>query len=523
MVGRDKVGMTAKSMETEHDEEYQKFEKLIAKRIADHDGPLFTTDVNPDALWGAYLYGMPENRRQHYNCNCCRRFIRKYGSLAAINAAAIASYSPLWTAPHGVPDFFRSSASVMADLVERAKITGVFYDDETTWGTPKTRDKAIGSFWTHLHGKGNAKPNNKTLTASQAMAEKLEDFGMLKRAIDDYRLSTIQQAITILKADVLDRSEKTIGVAEWFAKVHDMNTNQLWLAVATAPAGFAHIRSSMIATLLDEIQAGSEIEGIKKRWAEKMHPLAYRRPTAPPKAGAIVAAEKLVEKMGIERSLERRYATLNDVQSFLWNSRPERVPYTSGVFGHLKGRVGGRFPGIPVNAGSMTWHKFERDILPGVTKLEVKLDSPGNYYGLVTATHKDAPNIMQWDNTVSSYVYTSGSVPSRWSLFGEWGKVSSVFLGPWAWADREKCKNHPNQVYFSIEGCRDQANPGLALFPEIIRSEYHSMSSVIEAHSKKGRISGGIWANANGLSFTDNNPVVLRVNDTQPFSVDRVE
>lgn len=67
---------------TESDPSYSEFERLIANRVASLRGPLFTT--NADGLFDAYLSGIPEERRQHYNCQCCKRFITNYGGLVTI-------------------------------------------------------------------------------------------------------------------------------------------------------------------------------------------------------------------------------------------------------------------------------------------------------------------------------------------------------------------------------------------------------------------------------------------------------
>ena len=40
---------------TETDDGYAAFERWVAERVADATVPLFTTDVNPDSLWAAYL------------------------------------------------------------------------------------------------------------------------------------------------------------------------------------------------------------------------------------------------------------------------------------------------------------------------------------------------------------------------------------------------------------------------------------------------------------------------------------
>jgi len=333
------VATTIPTVETS--EGYIVLENVIRDRVAMRSrGPLFTTSATPEALWAAYLLSLPEANQKHYDCHSCRRFIQAYGGLVTISKDG-AIKSLLWDADAGdeVPPFFAPSVGALNSLVSASKVTGVFLSSAPVWGTPTTADKKRATPWTHLAATPTSLYRDKLLTASQRTAEKLEEFKMLKRALADYGAPVAEQAVRVLKSDALTRSEKALGIAEWFADLHGKTTNQLWLAVATAPVGYCHVRSTMISTLLDDIVAGLPFETISRRWAEKMNPLQYQRPTAAPKEGAIEAAEKLVEKLGIAKSLERRYATLDDIQASLWTPKPapEKSTKTEGVFGHLRG------------------------------------------------------------------------------------------------------------------------------------------------------------------------------------------
>lgn len=511
---------TAIAVAAESSDGYPEFENAIANRIKAHSGPLFTTDATPEALWDAYLKNLSPGRRQHYNCHECRRFIGAFGGLVSINANGDRK-SLLWDLGP-VPSAFAKSVRALKKLVASSKMTGVFLAAKKAAGTAKT-----GS-WTHFHGQFRDVFSSLTKTADQAMAEKREEHKMLCAALADYSKSTVEAALRVLKADALTRSEKALGMAEWFAKLQDANSGQLWLAVATAPVGYCHVRSSMIGTLLDDIKAGFDFNTISKRWSEKMNPLQYQRPTAAPKVGNILQAEKLVDQMGIRKSLERRYATLDDVESKLWEPRtvrPSRA-LAGGVFSDLLPKAS--LPNLTLPPKNITWEKFARDVLPDARNIEVRLPTRGSYYGLVTAVHADAPNILQWDNPVSWYVYTNGSSPYQWGLTGVWGKVTAVFLPPHQWTNPGKIKNHAREAFFALEGARDGSSSvvGLCLFPEILKSELHPIRSVIEAYSGRGTIQG-FGGNANGIVVSDNNgngkgALTVRV-DGNVYNIDRWE
>lgn len=508
----------------EVDEQYAELEAAIALP----DTPLFQTDADPDALWNAYLSNLREDRRQYYSCHCCRNFIQRIGGLVTIDETG-RQRSALWGfAP---PDFFLRSVESLHSLVKKAKVTGVFLSSDKTLGTQQTGE------WTHLSVR-NPKPHTaKLLTAGQAAAEKLEDYKMLCHGLSDYSRETVEQAVRVLKADAVYRSEKALGVAEWLLKLHEAikvhpqaKRNLTWLAVATAPPGFCHVRSTMISTLLDDINSGLAFDDIASRWKSKMHPLQYQRPTAAPKEGAIKQAEEMVAKLGLERSLLRRFATLDDVLLKLWT--PRALPETTkgGVFGHLRDK--GKPSAIELPEVKMTWEKFARTVLPDVLQLEIKVPAHGAFCGVVTATDPDAPPIIQWDglagqprNPVSWYFYNGGSPASKWGLSPGWNPVSCVFPNPAQW--QLPCKHQKSGIHFAIAGCSDSRMDGLGLFPEILKAELHGIRSVIEAHSNRGgSITGAESASANGLVFDNGSPVTLRVRTSEglaSYTLDRMD
>jgi hypothetical protein len=362
---------------------------------------------------------------------------------------------------------------------------------------------------------------------------------MLCHGLSDYSRETVEQAVRVLKADAVYRSEKALGVAEWFLELHESirdnpkaKRNLTWLAVATAPPGFCHVRSTMISTLLDDINSGSAFDDIARRWKDKMHPLQYQRPTAAPKEGAIKQAEEMVAKLGLERSLLRRYATLDDVLAKLWT--PRDVPSEmkgGGVFDHLRNKQ--KPSAIELPAVKMTWEKFHRTILPNVLSVEIQAPSHGNYYGLVTATDPDAPAILQWDgleghprNPVSRYVYNGGSSASDWNIAAGLQNVTAIFRGAHKWQEPEKFRHQADSVCFAIEGCQETRNSELCLFPEILKTEFHGIRAVIEAHSKSGGITGKESGNANGLTFSSGSPVTVRVRTPEglaSYTIDRMD
>lgn len=495
------------------DVEYNTFQVRVQARFLANVGavtPLFTTDAKD--MWTAYLDSYPPEQRQYYNCRACRQFIERFGTLVTIDDTG-ATASAVWN-EEDAPGLYKPAVRAMEQLARRGSVTGVFLSAEPVWGSPGN------GIWRHFAvrpPKGMVYDVHRFLTAGQAMAEKREDYRTVRQSLAEFSQPMVEQALTLLQTESLYRSEKVLGQAQWLRDLHVARAackgrsqdNVTWKAVATAPAGFCHPRSSMIGTLLEDIAAGLDFVEVSGRFARKMHPLQYQRPQVAPSAGNIERAEKLVEKMGIAASLRRRFARLDEVDALWLPATPKDEPKNGGVFSHLQPKSA-----TPLIGGAdmppiiMTWDKFRRTVLPEALKIEFFVsNNRDNYVALVTAVDPDAPPILQWDreeqrNPVSLYCWHGGSHPEQWGLVGgQFHKVTAVTLKPSAWYGG----NYPHQgvgVVFILYGAKESnLNAGLALFPEMLKPELREIRSTIEAFSRNGKLEGAEEASACGIAL----------------------
>ncbi|HEY9774560.1 MAG TPA: hypothetical protein V6C81_12225 [Planktothrix sp.] len=470
---------------------------------------LFEVSTAAD-LYEIYLSHLPSDRGYH-TCSCCKQFITRYGSLASVNEDGSLT-AALWTGEN-VPEFYHAAVLAVAKAVQRGRITGVALTQEEVWGTPERGG------WTHFAitaPKQIVFPATRALTAGQAAAAKLEDHGTLLRGLAEYNRDTVAQALTFLEADSLYSGEKVIGPARFLLELHDIKAahrgrpqeNLIWLRVAGAPVGFCQPRSTMIGTLLDDIKDGYDFDDIKRRFSSKMHPLLYQRPQAAPTAGNIRQAEQLVEKLGLESSLHRRYARLEEIPT-IWAPRAvnaSKAPAQPSVFAHLqaKGTQQAHTAPVSMTPKTITWRKFAETVLPNALKMEVYLEGDMNLCGILTAVNAEAPPIIQWDlpeerNPFSWYVYNDGSPAERWGLTNRtWAKVAAVTLQPSMWSSKS-FEHQGESAILVLEGAREQGNPSRGLFPGILKSDLHAVRSTIEAHSKSGHPQGASEGSANGL------------------------
>ena len=440
---------------------YDQFSKIIRQNFADsiqaYGGNLFTTDAVD--LFNVFLKQLPEDARQHYTCNACRKFINQFGGLVSISPKGVVA-SVMWNAMH-MPEFFAPAAMKLERIVIEANVTGVFLSDQQTWGTPVTGE------WNHMHvipPTGMAAHN-----PGRIVAERLQDYQGLRRSLDKYTIDTIERTLLLLQSGQLYRGERFLAVTEWFLglsksliKARDEKAvdNIVWLAVATAPAGFTHVGSTTIGTLLDDVQDGLDFAVIARKFEDKLDPENYQHSQAAPTEGGKEQAEKLIKELGLENSLKRRYAVIGDipVSAFLWKGRQMVEKLRSdGVFANVATKKKAPpAPTMTLPLTNVTWRKFREVVLPVADKIEVKVENSNRFAALVTAVDPTAPNILQWDNPTGWY-YNGGMIDGemRRRVLREGGKFDgNAMRVTFMWdnysdLDLHAVTTHDGHIFFS--------------------------------------------------------------------------
>ncbi|MFF2551121.1 hypothetical protein ACFVUS_08970 [Nocardia sp. NPDC058058] len=522
-----------------------RFQSQLAERTE-----VFT--VATEGLFEVFLGALPPELAAEHACGTCRAFVRRYGGMVRI-AAGGDSESALW-AISGVPPEFSKAVAAMREWVERAPITSLFRSEGRQWG------RAERGGWTHLaltppeHAVHGPTPLQ---TTRQYIAAKNADAETLRRALGEFPEPVVKQAVALLRTEQLYRSDTILGVATWLLELHRTldgvrgrdtvaqarRDNLIRLAAATAPAGYAHVKSGMIGTLLTDLAEGLPFDSVRRRFAEKMDPLRYRRPTAAPTAAMIARAEQVIGELRAAGSLDRRFAKLADVRP-IWHApqhnalfaailaagapaagaaasadAPGRVPEpgiasadapesrSGGVFAHLvpAGKRGGAVD-LDTDPVVMTWEKFARTVLPTAQRVEYQVREAATSYGaMVTAANPEAPPIIQWDradrrNPVTWYVYVKGSVPARWGLRpGEFREVTAVVPHPANWYGPDRT-GREQAVLFALAGATDTGySGGAGFFPEYLRAELHEIRTTLEAHTTGAVVAGRDAAQVCGL------------------------
>ncbi|HEY0190047.1 MAG TPA: hypothetical protein VGC42_02925 [Kofleriaceae bacterium] len=502
------------------DDKYEQFLAAVRARFAATcaaAGPrpaLLRTGAT--GLFDLFLAQLPPVTRQVNTCATCRAFFDQLGAMVRADDDGVL-HAALWDA-QTAPEPYAAAVRAVARAVTAAPIAAVVVSSATTWGTPSKGGPAEQP-WTHLAVTPPAALvyTGVVRTAAQVAAERREDRGTLVRGLEEFSPEVVRKAVALLKSDRLYRSEKCLGVAEWLLGLHAQREavrdkarrdNLMWRAAASAPPGFCHVRSTMIGTLLEDLASHMAFDTVKQRFAAKMHPLQYQRPTAAPSAQNIARAEEIIGKLRSAGALERRFARLDDIVA-LWRPRaPEPAAKKGGVFSHLMPK--GKASGIELDAPPtvITWDKFSRTVLPDAVRITYAPPADRRpYMAYVTAANREAPPILQWDaperrNPVSLYLYVNGSLPADWNLeAGTAHAVTAITLDPPHWYS-DGFAHHTQVALFVLEGARDLAyKSGAGFFPEQLRNEYHEIRKTIEAYAKSAIVAERDQAEVCGLAL----------------------
>lgn len=463
-------------------------------------------------------------------------------------------HSVMWDESTVQDPVYRAVVAKLRDVVERGVVVGPFYSTDRVWGQGVTGD------WAHFSvspGPRLVMVNGLTETVEQKMAKVVEERGMLERGLQEFSVRTIERVVGLLEAEAVFRGEKFLTYARWLLDVAKLwrgtrhlgkKDNLLWDAAALAPAGWCHVRSSVLGTFLSDVESGIFGQKACVRFREKLNPSQYQRPTSAPKAGNVAAAEVLAARLSSGRAFDRRYAELRDVQEWLWRDGERAVGDAvpaggDAASGPVFGRVKPRGPAVYHDRGgpellpprTVTWVYFRDRVLPSALSIEYDApwDGTVNGYAFVTASDPEAPPILQWDradrrNPVSWYTVNPTPMRARWNLPSLRVQVLGVTRFPCEWNGA----THDNQtpgVLFVLKGCRDlRGNTGGGLFPEFLLSEYHGVRASIEALTRLKEIVPAQGQAACGVAMRQGyaRPETFRVTSSAgvtSYTVDRWE
>ena len=444
--------------------EFKNVKNLLAENFARiaFAHTLYEVDVDKDYLWNLYLDSFPEGtnplyrERRYYDCSACRQFIKNIGGTVYIDENLV---------PHSIFEFdtrsetFQPVMNALAAYVTGRPITDIYFHYEPTVGIKQNREMLEdGEVITWEHFFVNlpsefVRPKHLIPTQKGRFRDRRNVF---KRSLDEISMDAIDTVLELISSNTLYKGEEWEGALRTFRTYKELydtlpeekKTTYAWRASQGVGDVIGKIRNHSIGVLLVDISEGMDLDEAVRRYERIVAPTNYKRPKAIYTKKMLEAAKKDLSDLGYLDSLNRRFATLDDitVNNILFSNRDAAKRIGGDIFDEMMGEVAidpKRFS----RCESIGVEKFVQDILPTARELEVFLENrhAPNMVSLIAPQNKDAKTMFKWDNGFS-WAYSGNITDSvmRERVKSAGGNVDGVLRFSIQWNDTNV--HSPNDV-----------------------------------------------------------------------------
>lgn len=380
---------------------------------------LFMVDVDKDSLWNLYLESFkPEDNpvfreRREFDCNCCKRFIRQFGGVVAIDS----NYNKVGLWDINVSGTkFEPSVLALRETIHAFPVRDIFVTKEPHLGVDRTPDKDTDIIWHHLYYNTPSDYLNKTSKSNEdIMGRKRTQKETLLRALNELTTDAVSIVLELIGDNNLHRGEENKGLLESFQILQNKyietilsvggdQNNFGWVASVDASGALYGIRNSSIGTLLVDLSEGRELTEAVKAYEDKVSGTNYKRPKPIFTAGMRKKAQEKIEEMGFKESLPRRFARIDDItaNNVLFVDRTVKIKGGDDPFERLAKAETKKKPSLE-GVEEISIEKFIEDVLPNVERLSVFMtnDLESNLVSLIAPVNPHSKTMFKWDNNFS--------------------------------------------------------------------------------------------------------------------------
>lgn len=465
--------------------EFKEFRNMISdhfKTMTKDVDRLFEVGVDKDEMWNTYLDSFPTGtneifrKRRKYDCSCCRQFVKQIGSVVVIKNNKLET---IWDL--GIhDDKFEPVAKAMSDFVRRHCVTDVYVSKFKKVGTEYNYEQyedGTMKKWEHFQIILDDKFVDKTARSIGDIKGGFRDTkNVFKRSLDEISMDALETVLELINSNTLYKGEewKTILMEfkrykKEYEKLSSDDVRDLYTWENSVKAGIAigRIRNHSIGTLLVNVSNEMDLDTAVKKYEQIVAPTNYKRPKAIFTKKMLEDAKKTISELGYMDSLNRRFATLDDitVNNILFSNKDaaKRISDSSDIFGELEKQAVVN-PRKFSRVEEITANDFIKNVLPSAKEVEVLVENKhsNNFVSLIAPCNKDSKSMFKWNNGLS-WAYSGNITDSdmKQNVKAAGGNVDGVlrFSIQWNEDGRDNCdldahciEPNRNEIYFS--NCR---------------------------------------------------------------------
>ena len=440
---------------------FKDFVKAIQKNLqqmSKDSSRLFTVNVDTEELYNLYLDSFPAGtneiyrERREYDCSCCRHFIRDVGNVVSIKNGELHT---IWGINPVSDDKYNVVAAALDAYVKQKAVLGVFLKKEKRIGTPENREmlptgkiNKYEHFFVDLPEICIFKEcYGHTLEGDLSQFRDVRN--VFKRSLDEISKEAVDTVLELIAQNSLYKGaewKKQLTEFKNYQKEYGKLTDEqkeLWIWEKSIAAGavIGKIRNHSIGTLLVNISEGMDLDLAVRKYEQIVAPVNYKRPKAIFTKKMLEDAKKTITELGYMDSLQRRFATLDDitVNNILFSNKDaaKRITGAMDLFDEMEQDVAidpKRFSKVE----EISAEDFIKNVLPVAKELEVYMENKHiqNMVSLIAPEVADAKTMFKWNNGMS-WAYTGNITDSdiKENVKAAGGSVTGIVRFSIQWND----------------------------------------------------------------------------------------
>lgn len=440
---------------------FKDFVKAIQKNLqqmSKDSSRLFTVNVDTEEFYNLYLDSFPAGtneiyrERREYDCSCCRHFIRDVGNVVSIKNGELHT---IWGINPVSDDKYNVVAAALDAYVKQKAVLGVFLKKEKRIGTPENREmlptgkiNKYEHFFVDLPEICIFKEcYGHTLEGDLSQFRDVRN--VFKRSLDEISKEAVDTVLELIAQNSLYKGaewKKQLTEFKNYQKEYGKLTDEqkeLWIWEKSIAAGavIGKIRNHSIGTLLVNISEGMDLDLAVRKYEQIVAPVNYKRPKAIFTKKMLEDAKKTITELGYMDSLQRRFATLDDitVNNILFSNKDaaKRITGAMDLFDEMEQDVAidpKRFSKVE----EISAEDFIKNVLPVAKELEVYLENKHiqNMVSLIAPEVADAKTMFKWNNGMS-WAYTGNITDSdiKENVKAAGGSVTGIVRFSIQWND----------------------------------------------------------------------------------------